>query len=153
MPPQTDYYVHICPDTGRAFVAQADVDNNIAEAFPRNAEETAAGNAENIATALTAQARQRPEERAADEWLRAPLVDWEAKADALKDSEAEPIYDYLDHVAVRAAMISEYLQQRRGGYCGDHRDHAHACKATLLVRRRVRKALGYTIPKAGEFTF
>ncbi len=46
------YYIHECSDTGKVFICQTGVDNNIAEVFARNENETAKDNAQLICDAL-----------------------------------------------------------------------------------------------------
>jgi len=46
------FYVSACPDTGRVFICEVGVDNNIAEVFARDGNETAGDNAQFICDAL-----------------------------------------------------------------------------------------------------
>ena len=85
--------------------------------------------------------------------LRLPCVKWEEALRRVTDDEWQHISSCLDGLAVRAAMLREYGDCRRGGYCGDHKEHGTAVTYSLRTRRAVRKALGFTTPKAGEFRF
>ena len=46
------FYVSVCPETEKVFICETGVDNNIAEIFARNNEETVGDNAELICNAL-----------------------------------------------------------------------------------------------------
>ena len=53
------FYVSVCPDTGRVFVCELGKDNNIAEIFARNDKETAEENANLVCNGLN-QLRRKP---------------------------------------------------------------------------------------------
>jgi len=55
---------------------------------------------------------------------------------------------YMNDQAVTLTMMAEYLYQVRGGS-----SHEQAVKAANAKRRAVRKAIGYSYPESGEFTF
>lgn len=55
----------------------------------------------------------------------------------------------LEAIAVRCALLAEYIECRRGGYCGDHYDHEQAAKNVSKRHVAIRKALGYSYPKQG----
>ena len=65
------------------------------------------------------------------------------------DKEWNEIADDLESAAIRALLLSEYIQARRGGYCGDHKDHANASRMVEKRHKSIRKALGFSLPGSG----
>lgn len=81
-----------------------------------------------------------------------PPVEWRSMVEeplpsGRTDSEWLDIASGLESDAVRLLLLSEYIKQRRGEYCGNHSDHDDAAKAVKRLHLSLRRALGYTIPK------
>ena len=72
---------------------------------------------------------------------------WEATIDKLSPADRRGLRDELDELAVWATILGGYAE---GTTISNHEDAVHGC---MLRRRRVRKALGYSYPLRGSFTF
>jgi hypothetical protein len=59
--------------------------------------------------------------------------------------ELKELSKQASYLSEQLAVISEYLDWRGGGGCGDH-GHDDALKKAEKRRKKVRKALGYTYP-------
>lgn len=55
----------------------------------------------------------------------------------------------LERVGVMALLLAEYIEQRRGGYCGNHNTHDGAAKHVSRLHVKLRRVLGYAMPNAG----
>ena len=85
--------------------------------------------------------------------MKTPPVHWAAIADADKKTknnfvDTNQMCRFLDNDAERAAMLAEYFRRRTDGD-----DHPTAAKKANAVLLKVRRALGYTMPKAGLVQF
>jgi hypothetical protein len=75
-----------------------------------------------------------------------PPVQWDEYQRAHLETELGQLVGELDDIAERAARLSTYLRAREYG------DHAHAVKRQNTAAMHVRKALGFTYPRA-DHTF
>lgn len=87
-----------------------------------------------------------------DEFITAPLVEWEKTVDAMTPEQRGQMSDMLDAIAQKCARAAGYVSHRYGCGCGDH-GHNSAVKNANKVLSGVRKALGYTLPKAANVEF
>jgi hypothetical protein len=60
----------------------------------------------------------------------------------MTDDEKRQLGDHFEGLAVNAARIAAYLEQRHGSGCGDQ-GHEKAVKEQNRVARKVRQAMGY----------
>lgn len=82
---------------------------------------------------------------------------WEKAVDGLLTHQPTPTTDseWLDFASALESrgthmlLLSEYIAQRRGEYCGDHNSHSVAARAVTRLHKKLREALGYTLPDAG----
>jgi hypothetical protein len=89
----------------------------------------------------------------AERFLNIAPVGWDEATQGLADVAAQALADELDALAVRATMLSAYVDSRGGGSGLGRREHAEAVSAARKRRAAVRKALGFAYPYAGDFTF
>lgn len=88
------------------------------------------------------------------EFLALAPVEWSGAVDRLR-KEAGGLQgheEWARGASVQCAMLSAYLGARGADGLGDS-GHDHAAREAMKARRKARKALGYTDPKAGEFSF
>ena len=52
----------------------------------------------------------------------------------------------IELAGIECLVISEYLAQRCGGYCGSMNDHEGAMRQVARQRKNIRKTLGYAVP-------
>lgn len=78
-----------------------------------------------------------------------PECDGHGNHNGKGDTEWQEIADDLEAAAIRALLLAEYIQNRRGGYCGNHATHEDASKRVSKLHVRVRRACGYTMPSSG----
>lgn len=78
--------------------------------------------------------------------LSAPPVDWKEAVDAIPMVDRQEYERYLSAASVQAARLCGYLMQRGVAGCGDN-GHNSGVDESNRYAKRVRKALGYTLPK------
>lgn len=77
-----------------------------------------------------------------------PLVDLKEIVDGMTAGEKHDTSSFMNTIVIRVATMAEYIEQRRDG-----NDHQGAVKKAIQVRRRVRKAMGYTFGDDGLSSF
>ncbi len=85
--------------------------------------------------------------------LRTPPVKWDKAAQKINESDVQEIVSVLEHMATRAARLAEYLDTRCGGTGCGKQSHEDSVKAANKKLVEVRRAIGYSYPQAGVFTF
>lgn len=89
-------------------------------------------------------------------WLKLPPKDWDSHVQkGLKSGKVDfqNLDSSLRFLSARCAMLSDYIAHRAGTTGCGPATHEEGIKQVNKTRRRVRKALDYTMPSAGEFTF
>lgn len=76
-----------------------------------------------------------------------PLVDLQETVNPMTMEGRRKIIDELDAVIQRAARIRGYVDMRYGSGCGDQ-GHVAGVKESNKLVNKIRKALGFTYPKA-----
>ena len=75
-----------------------------------------------------------------------PMVYWSSTAERLEPEQLMELEREAVVHAVHYARLSEYLSCRHGCGCGDQ-GHDDAVKAQNKVAAKVRRALGFTLPR------
>lgn len=78
--------------------------------------------------------------------LSAPISEWEERAARVKDKQA--LESELSALVQRAALLEAYISRRWNTGCGDQ-GHSASVRHANRVLSRIRKALGFTYPRAG----
>ncbi len=84
------------------------------------------------------------------DWLECAPITWDAKVtESLIRGTAnvQELANWLDSMTERCARLSGYLEARGATGCGDN-GHAEGVKQSNKKVAKVRKAIGYTYPKA-----
>lgn len=84
------------------------------------------------------------------ELLALPPVVWNDHLSEMSIEERQEIASSLSHILERAALAHGYID---GRFLFGDGTHERGVKAGNALRAKVRKALGFTYPKAAEFTF
>lgn len=85
-------------------------------------------------------------QKAMDILLRLSTHKLREYADNTSKAELRELVDDLNAICVEAAKFSVYIDE----YSDMGASHGEAVKKALTARRHVRKALGYSVPSAGE---
>ncbi len=64
-------------------------------------------------------------------------------------SSSQALVGELERLAQNAALLAAYFEERRHSGCGEH-SHKQAAKAANRVLVRVRRAMGFVVPDAGN---
>ena len=83
-----------------------------------------------------------------DEFLNTAPVGWEQAIAGMSEQELMPLADGLDSHLQRSALAAAYVEARVLGYA-----HDKAVKRAWGIVAKIRRALGFTYPKGGQFTF
>lgn len=78
--------------------------------------------------------------------LQAPMIEWEGIASEMSAEDRGEVARKLNAQAEYLVRVASYFEERYGYGCGDQ-GHAAAVKAQNRVATRVRRALGFSIPK------
>ncbi len=78
---------------------------------------------------------------------------WDCSVTGDPRQDWQEIERQLQETAIRAAMLAAYISERAGTYGCGAQPHKDAVKEANKTRAKVRKALGFSIPDAGSFTF
>lgn len=83
--------------------------------------------------------------------LKTPPSGWRKLAETRRrhDQEMQELADALEFLGTRACLLAEYINQRRGGYCGNHEGHDRAAKAVTKLHKKLRRTLGFSYPDSG----
>lgn len=81
-------------------------------------------------------------------WLKTPPAQWSQRLSSKAAGSTDDVTRETEWLIQRGTMLATYLDARRDGS-----DHVHAVKAANRKLVRVRRAMGYSLPKAGQFTF
>lgn len=84
--------------------------------------------------------------------VESPPVEWQGRCDSMTSQQKDAMIRELDSLIQRMAMLSAYVGRRYGYGCGDQ-GHDSGVKEANKRLTAVRKALGYTYPGRGGFTF
>ena len=87
-------------------------------------------------------------EKLVKQWRKAPPVKWQLMATCLRPNADIDVFNQIQNDAVCLATMAEYIHIFK-----NTNDHAKAVKAANRRRKRVRRALGYSYPGAGEINF
>lgn len=85
-------------------------------------------------------------------YLTTPPAIWDTMNSEFSQQYRSELLDELEALACRAAMLSGYIASRHGEGCGDQ-GHRDAVKEANRRLKLTRKAIGYTFPERGCFSF